>query len=107
MRGVCQGVQARSRRGRGIRWMMLVENGIGGSLCSTVRIDDQRWSRYEASRGENPTMGYMDHYTNARRKKGGNIWRLGIIVPLHPMLRIEYQVLKSTLAGYSEKYRAF
>jgi hypothetical protein len=43
----------------------------------------------EASRGESPMMGYMDHCTNARRKKGGNIWRLGIIVPLQPMLRRE------------------
>ena len=107
MRGVCQGVRARSRRGRGIRWMMLVEKWHWWKplqYSENKMISD---GHDEAFRGENPKRRYMDHCKNARRKKGGNIWRLGIIVPLHPMLRIEYQVLKSTLAGYSEKYRAF
>lgn len=69
MRGVCQGVQARSRRGRGIRWMMLVENGIGGSLCSTVRIDDQRWSR-RSIQGRKPNDGVYGSLYECKTKEG-------------------------------------
>jgi hypothetical protein len=59
MRGVCQGVRARSRRGRGIRWMMLIEKWhwwkplqysenrmISDGLDEAFRGEDQKRNMY-------------------------------------------------------------